>query len=149
MKYLRKPVFLGMMPQALHIWIWGCSDNLLCRASSILSGWMGANGGQTCLFRCLLVSVKDTGAFLQQVSYQDLFPDCSVWLDGQLSYISLLLLGVMLLCSITPVEIIHSPNPIFLLFFFPLSPVILIHQFLLADLIMSPEAKMAGGVISL
>lgn len=91
------------------------------------------------------MSVEDAGALLQQVSHQDLFPDGSVWLDGQLSDVSLLLLGLMLLFSNTPVEIIHSP----ILPFLPLSPVILIHQFLLADLIVSPEAKMAGGAISL
>lgn len=40
-------------------------------------------------------------------------------------------------------------QPIFLVAEVPLSPVILIHQHLLADLIMSPEAKMTGWVIRL
>lgn len=53
---------------------------------------------------------RNSGALLQLISYQDLFPECSVWRGGQMSYISLLLLWLMLLCSSTVVEIIHSPT---------------------------------------
>lgn len=76
--FVKSPVFLGMMPQSLHIWICRCSDNLLCRASPVLSGWMGANCFCKTLISC--VSVEDTGGLLQQVFLnQDLFPS-SVWM---------------------------------------------------------------------
>lgn len=62
---VKSPVFLGVMPQSLHIWIWRCSDRLLCRASQVPSGWMGANCFCKTLTSC--VSVEDTGGLLQQV----------------------------------------------------------------------------------
>ena len=43
---LKPRVFLVMMPQALHTWIWGFTAIVLCRSSQALSGTMGTVGVQ-------------------------------------------------------------------------------------------------------
>lgn len=146
--FVKSPIFLGMMPQSLHVWIWGCSDNLLCRASRVLSAWMGPIVFAKLWFLvCLLktLEVSYSSFFCCFFLNQDLFPS-SVWMAS---------LAIVFhysdSCCFAPTlewRLFIPPTPFFLLFLL-FSPVILIHQLLLADLITSPEAKMAGWVISL
>lgn len=60
---LQNPVFLSLIPQALHTWIQGYFDILLCRSAKALSGGMGPF-----LFLCrevCLGSCQGSGRFTQ------------------------------------------------------------------------------------